>query len=49
MNLSFAAGNLVQVNHLIQFNESMSNPTNKPKWEPHAKKCASMLDALHML
>jgi hypothetical protein len=34
MNLGLAAGNLVQVNHLIQFDESVSNPTNEPKWEP---------------
>jgi hypothetical protein len=37
MNLSSAAENLVQVYHLIQFDESMSNLTNEPKWEPHAR------------
>jgi hypothetical protein len=37
MNLSSAAGNLVQVNHLIQFDESMSNPTNEPSCEPKCK------------
>ncbi len=37
MNLSSAAGSLVQVNHLIWFDESMSNPTNELKWEPHAR------------
>jgi hypothetical protein len=30
MNLSSAAGDLVPVNHLIQFVEPMSKPTNKP-------------------
>jgi hypothetical protein len=30
INLSSATGNLVQVNHWIQFVESMSKPTNEP-------------------
>ncbi len=34
MNLSSAAGNLVPVNHLIQFVEPMSKPTNEPTVEP---------------
>ena len=34
INLSPVAGNLVRVNHLIQFDESMSNPKNKPSREP---------------
>ena len=34
INLSPVAGNLVQVNHLIRFDESMSNPKNKPSREP---------------
>jgi hypothetical protein len=34
MNLSSAAGNLVPVNHWIQFVESMSKPTNEPSSEP---------------
>ncbi len=33
-NLSPVAGNLVRVNHLIRFDESMSNPKNKPSREP---------------
>ncbi len=37
MNLSSAAGKFVQVNHLIQFDESMSNLTNEAKWEPCAR------------
>jgi len=33
-NLSPVAGNLVRVNHLIRFDESMSNSKNKPSREP---------------
>jgi hypothetical protein len=33
-SLSPVAGNLVRVNHLIRFDESMSNPKNKPSREP---------------
>ena len=33
-NLSPVAGNFVRVNHLIRFDESMSNPKNKPSREP---------------
>ncbi len=33
-NLSPVARNLVWVNHVIQFDESMSNPKNKPSIEP---------------
>ena len=33
-NLSPVTGNLVRVNHLIRFDESMSNPKNKPSREP---------------
>ena len=34
MNLSLAAGDLVPINHLIQFVEPMSKPTNEPTLEP---------------
>jgi hypothetical protein len=34
MNLSSAAGNLVPLNHGIQFVEPMSKPTNEPPGEP---------------
>ncbi len=34
MNLSLAAGDLVPINHLIQFVEPMSKPTNEPTVEP---------------
>jgi hypothetical protein len=37
INLSSAAGNLVWVNHLIQFVESMSKPTNESSSEPTFK------------
>jgi hypothetical protein len=37
MNLSSAAGNLVMVNHLIQFLEPMSKPTNEPTGEPNKR------------
>ena len=33
-NLSPVAGNFVRVNHLIRFEEPMSNPTNEPSREP---------------
>jgi hypothetical protein len=36
-SLSPAAGNQVQLNHLICFEESMSKPTNKPSCEPSCK------------
>ena len=34
MNLISAAGNLAWINHLIQFVEPMSKPTNEPTVEP---------------
>ncbi len=34
MSLSSAAGNLVPVNHWIQFVEPMSKPTKEPTGEP---------------
>jgi hypothetical protein len=34
MNLNSAAGNLVPVNHWIQFVEPMSKPTNEPTFKP---------------
>jgi hypothetical protein len=34
MNLSSAAGNLVPVNHWIQFVEPMSKPMNEPNVKP---------------
>jgi hypothetical protein len=37
INLSSATGNLVWVNHLIQFVESMSKPANEPSSEPTFK------------
>jgi len=33
-SLSPVAGNQARVNHLIRFEESMSNPTNEPSREP---------------
>ena len=33
-NLSPVTGNFVQVNHLIRFDESITNPKNKPSCEP---------------
>jgi hypothetical protein len=49
MNLSSTAENLVQVSHLIQFDESMSNPTNEPKWEPCTKIGVYVGPSHHML
>ncbi len=44
--LSLVAGNQVQVNHLIQFQQPMSNPTNKPSCKPNGKSIKQMdLDA----
>ena len=37
INLSSAAGNLAQENHLIQFVESISKPTIEPSSEPACK------------
>jgi hypothetical protein len=37
INLSSAAGNLVWVNHWIQFVESMSKLTNEPSSKPNCK------------
>jgi hypothetical protein len=34
MNLSSAAGDLVPMNHLIQFVEPIRKPTNEPTSEP---------------
>jgi hypothetical protein len=37
INLSSVAGNLVRVNHWIQFVESMSKPKNEPTREPRCE------------
>jgi hypothetical protein len=45
-SLSLAAGNQVWVNHLIHFQQPMSNPTNEPSHEPTREPTKRMdLDA----
>ena len=46
-SLSPVAGNQVQVNHLIRFQQPMSNPTNEPSREPICEPTKRMdLDAV---
>jgi hypothetical protein len=44
INLSSAAGNLVRVNHWIQFVESISKPTNEPSSEPTCKPTNDLMN-----
>jgi hypothetical protein len=44
INLSSAAGNLVRVNHLIQFAESISKLKNEPSRKPTCKPTNDLMN-----